>query len=121
MPPAADITNFPIGNCSAFSPPRVNKIFLFIMGASGKILLHFLKKLPDAFPTHGLYQILDRIKIICLPVKVVTGGNKATEPLPAKAGRFGKLLKQPKGSASQLLFFILLFSNFKVVRVTSLL
>ena len=44
-----------------------------------------------------------------------------TEPLPAKAGRFGELLKQPKGSAPQLLLFILLFSNFKVVRVTSLL
>ena len=47
--------------------------------------------------------------------------STATEPLPAKAGRFGELLKQPKGSAPQLLLFILLFSNFKVVRVTSLL
>ena len=44
-----------------------------------------------------------------------------TEPLPAKAGRFGELLKLPKRSASQLLPFILLFPDFKVVRVTSLL
>ena len=45
----------------------------------------------------------------------------ATEPLPAKAGRFGELLKQPKRSVSQLFPFILLFPDFKVVRVTSLL
>ena len=47
--------------------------------------------------------------------------DKETEPLPAKAGRFGELLKQPKRSVSQLFPFILLFPDFKVVRVTSLL
>ena len=54
-------------------------------------------------------------------LEILIGKHGRTEPLPAKAGRFGELLKQPKGSAPQLLLFILLFSNFKVVRVTSLL
>ena len=44
-----------------------------------------------------------------------------TEPLPAKAGRFGGLLKQPRRSAFQFLFFVLLFSNLKIVGIAPLL
>ena len=89
----------------------------------GKIYFDTDGKITIVYGTNGdgkttLHQLFQWILYGRVNFNRTTSG---TEPLPAKAGRFGKLLKQPKGSASQLLFFILLFSNFKVVRVTSLL
>lgn len=40
----------------------------------------------------------------------IRDSEEATEPLPAKAGRFGMLLKQPKACTLKVIFFPLLLN-----------
>ena len=51
----------------------------------------------------------------------VTNMFNRTEPLPAKAGRFSTLLKQPKVCLRKLLIYTSLLSDFKVIRIRFLL